>query len=73
MKEMYNNIVERINIKKKELGKRQNNFSIMCHNEMQSPCFEQNAINYLIVMQQLKSEIEELEYWEILTRAQIDK
>ncbi len=63
MNEFYeNNIVKRLENKKEKLKKEQNIFTIMCSNEMNSQCFERNAINDLIIMQQLKSEIEELEY-----------
>lgn len=73
MKELYKNITERLSAKKSELKQRQEHFSIFCHNEMQSSCFERNAINDLLVMQQLKSEIEELEHWELFMRAQMGK
>lgn len=70
MSKMYNDIVERLNNKKEELTKLQDQFKVMCHNDIQSQCFEQNAIHTLIVMQRLKSEIEELEYWEMYVRIQ---
>lgn len=73
MKKMYENIVERLNNKKTELAERQDQFDVMCHNEKHSGCFERNAINDLLIMQQLKSEIKELEHWETLMRVQIDK
>ena len=73
MKKMYENIVERLNNKKAELSERQDQFDVMWHNEKNSGCFERNAINDLLIMQQLKSEIKELEHWEILVRTQIDK
>jgi hypothetical protein len=73
MKNMYKNIVERLNNKKVELSERQDQFDVMWHNERHSGCFERNAINDLLIMQQLKSEIKELEYWEMLVRTQIDK
>lgn len=73
MKKMYENIVERLNNKKTELSERQDQFDVMWNNERHSGCFEKNAINDLLIMQQLKSEIKELEYWEILVRTQIDK
>lgn len=71
MNNMYGNVVERLNIKKQELSERQEQFDVLWHNEKHSKCFERNAINDLLIMQQLKSEISELEYWELLLRAQI--
>lgn len=73
MKNMYKNIVERLNNKKVELSERQDQFDVMWHNERHSGCFERNAINDLLIMQQLKSEIKGLEHWEMLVRTQIDK
>lgn len=71
MKQIYENVTERLNIKKQELAERQEQFDVMWHNEKHSKCFERNAINDLLIMQQLKSEISELEHWELLIRAQI--
>lgn len=71
MNNMYGNVVERLNIKKQELSERQEQFDVLWHNEKHSKCFERNAINDLLIMQQLKSEISELEHWELLLRAQI--
>lgn len=73
MKKLYDIIVKRLNDKKDELKDKQEQFSVMCHNEMQSQCFERNAINDLIIMQQLKSEIAELEHEELLIRSQIEQ
>ncbi len=73
MKKIYENIIERLNSKKAELAERREQFDVFWHNEKHSQCFERNAINNLLIMQQLKSEISELEYWELLIRAQIDK
>lgn len=73
MKKMYKTMLDRLESKRAELKKLQEQFSVMCHNDMQSQCFEQNAIHALMVMQRLKSEIEELEYWELLTRARVKK
>lgn len=70
MKKMYNLITERLNVKKSELSERQEQFGVMWHNEKNSGCFERNAINDLLIMQQLKAEIKELEHWETLMRAQ---
>lgn len=71
MNQMYENVVERLNIKKQELSEQQKQFDVMWDNEKHSKCFERNAINDLLIMQQLKSEISELEHWELLLRAQI--
>lgn len=73
MKKMHENIVERLNNKKSELSERQDQFDVMWHNERKTGCFERNAINDLLIMQQLKSEISELEHWETLMRVQIQK
>lgn len=71
MKRMYENIVERLNNKKTELSERQDQFDVMWHNEKNSGCFERNAITDLLIMQQLKSEIKELEHWETIIKVQI--
>lgn len=55
-------IAERLERKKAELKKEQEYFSVMCHNEINTGNFEKNAINVLLVLQQLKSEISELEH-----------
>lgn len=73
MKKMYDLITERLNTKKAELQKRQEQFDVMWHNKKSSSCFERNAINDLLIMQQIKSEIAELEHWETLMRVQIQK
>ena len=73
MKKMYDLITERINVKKTGLSERQEQFDVMWANERNSGCFERNAINDLLIMQQLKSEIAELEYWEVLMRVQVKK
>lgn len=66
MDKVYELMIERLNNKKSELKERQESFSVMCHNEMDSGCFERNAISDLNIMQQLKSEISELEHWKLL-------
>lgn len=72
MKKLYENVVERLKNKKVELSERQDQFDVMWNNERQSGCFERNAISDLLIMQQLKSEISELEHWEMMIRVQID-
>lgn len=73
MKKMYGLITERLNVKKSELSERQDQFDVMWHNGKNSGCFERNAINDLLIMQQLKSEIAELEHLETLMRVQLQK
>ena len=68
MKKIYENLVERLENKKEELKHKQEYFIVLCHSEMESKTFERNAINDLLIMQQLKSEISELEHMEILYR-----
>lgn len=68
MKKIHDIITKRLDDKKKELKDAQERFSVMCHNEMQSQCFEINAIHDLIIMQQLKSEIVELKHCEMVIR-----
>lgn len=50
MNQMYENVVERLNIKKQELLERQEQFDVLWHNEKSSKCFERNAINDLLIM-----------------------
>lgn len=73
MNEMYELISERLKAKAKELKERQEQFDIVWNRERHSDCFERNAINDLLIMQQLKSEIHELEHWKTLIRVQIEK
>ena len=47
---------------KATLEKRKKNFCIMVGNEIDTSCFEKNAINELIVMLELKRTIETLEH-----------
>lgn len=63
-------ISKRLENKRAELKLKQEYFNVMCHNEMDSKTFERNAINDLLVMQQLKSEIAELEHFEMMNRMQ---
>lgn len=60
-------IKNRLELKTKELETRQTNFMIMCNNEINTSCFERNAINDLMVMMQLKVEIKELEHLKIIS------
>lgn len=53
-------IVARINSLKEDLSKKQEYFKINIQN-MDSPTYEDNAINDLLVMKKLKTEIEQLE------------
>lgn len=70
MDKIYEIITKKLSDKKNELSEKQKCFSVMCHNEIESQCFERNAINDLMTMQQLKSEISELEHLELLVRSQ---
>ena len=70
MDEYMKIIAERLENKRTELKSKQEYFNVMCHNEMDSKTFERNAINDLLVMQQLKSEIAELEHFEMMNRMQ---
>lgn len=65
---LYDLITKRLINKKSELSERQDQFDVGWRNEKKSNCFERNAINDLLIMQQLKSEIAELEHWEMLMR-----
>lgn len=53
-------IVARINFLKEDLSKKQEYFKINIQN-MDSPTYEDNTINDLLVMKKLKTEIEQLE------------
>lgn len=50
MKQMHENVIDRLNIKEQELAERQEQFEVMWHNEKHSKCFERNAINDLLIM-----------------------
>lgn len=65
---LYDILIERLKNKRDELKQKQEYFIVLCHNEIDSKVFEQNAINDLLIMQQLKTEISELEHMEILYR-----
>jgi len=58
IKELQN---ERLNTKKKEIVSRQNALEIYWQNNKDKPLVEKNAINELLILMQLKSEVEELE------------
>lgn len=73
MDKMYQFMLDRLNQKKQELAERQGQFEVMWHNEKHSGCFERNAINDLLIMQQLKSKIKELEHWETMIKVQKEK
>ena len=53
-------ITSRLSILKKDLSKKQEYFKINIQN-MDSPTYEDNTINDLLVMKKLKTEIEQLE------------
>lgn len=58
IKELQN---ERLNTKKEEIVSRQNALEIYWQNNKDKPLVEKNAINELLILMQLKSEVEELE------------
>lgn len=60
--DFYDILVKRLESKKAELKERQEQFINVCENEMNSKTFERNAINELMIMQSLKSEIAELDF-----------
>lgn len=66
---LYDIVIKRLNSKKIELEERQKQFEVFFYNKKYSKCFERNAINDLLVIQQLKSEISELEHLELIMRA----
>ena len=73
MKKYYEMIVSKLDYKRKELESNQKTFLTLCNSEMDTQCFERNAINDLLTLQKIKAEISELEYQETLLRAQIEK
>lgn len=70
MDTIYTNMIHQLENTKKELVEKQEHFEIMWRNEKHFNCFERNAINDLLIMQQLKSKISELEHWEMMIRVQ---
>ncbi len=56
-------MMEKLEAKKAELKSRRMYFRIMVDNEIDTGCFEQNAINDLLYMKELRTEIAELEHW----------
>ncbi len=58
IKELQN---ERLNAKKKEIVNRQDALEMYWQNNKDKPLVEKNTINELLILMQLKSEIEELE------------
>ena len=61
-------MIERLESKKAALKARQMNFLNMCNNDFECNCFERNAINELLYIQQLKSEIKELQHYTFLIK-----
>ncbi|GFI32110.1 hypothetical protein IMSAGC013_03509 [Lachnospiraceae bacterium] len=68
MEKTYNLILERLKIKRDDLKRCQDYFQDMVKNEINTARFEQNAITSLLTMRQVKTEIKELEHWELLLR-----
>lgn len=60
---IYSLMMEKLEAKKAELKSRREHFQIMVNNEIDTGCFEQNAINDLLYMKELRTEIAELEHW----------
>lgn len=60
---IYSLMIEKLEAKKAELKSRREHFQIMVNNEIDTDCFEQNAINDLLYMKELRTEITELEHW----------
>lgn len=56
-------MMEKLEAKKAELKSRREHFQIMVNNEIDTGYFEQNAINDLLYMKELRTEIMELEHW----------
>lgn len=56
-------MVEKLEAKKTELKSKREYFQVMVCNEIDSGCFEQNAINDLLYMKELRTQIAELEHW----------
>ena len=61
MNNTYEVIKRMLQNKKEELDRKQDYFKVMCDREMHTSNFERNAINDLMVMMTLKTEIQELE------------
>ena len=53
---------ERLEVKEKELARRITSFRIFVETEINTDCFEQNAINELLNMRKLKTEINQLKF-----------
>lgn len=52
----------RLDAKKEELKQRQENYLVLAEREINTSQYERNAISDLLVMMQLKAEIQELEF-----------
>lgn len=63
IEKLYNMIVDKLNARKAELENKREHFLVMTTCEIETGCFEQNAINDLLYMKEIKSEIDELEHW----------
>lgn len=59
----YTLMMDKLNAKKKELETKREQFLVMTTCEIESGCFEQNAINELLYMKELRVQIDELEHW----------
>lgn len=55
-------IEQRLKEYKEQLGRRKEIFSVMVQNEIDTGCFEKNAISELNLMMEIKAAIKELEF-----------
>lgn len=62
MNDILHFFYERLEVKEKELTKRIEIFRIFVETGINTDCFEQNAINELLVMRKLKTEINQLKF-----------
>ncbi len=60
---LYALMVDKLNAKRQELENWREHFLVMTTCEIESGCFEQNAINDLLYMKELRAQIAELEHW----------
>lgn len=66
---VYDDMVVALDTKSKQLKDLQDQFQVMWETQKDSPCFERNAIDALMIMQRLKTEIEHLKHYITLAKA----
>lgn len=71
-KKLYTMMEDKLKAKKQELENRWEHFLVMTTCEIESGCFEQNAINDLLYMKELRVQIAELEHWTKVLSAACD-